>query len=78
MQAIVNEAVTKSAPIANRQVGTITADIVKAAAPSGESPLGNLIADSQLAATRLGRRADRADEPRRGPRRPDVRVVAGG
>ena len=50
-QAIVDEAVTKSAPIANRQVGTITANIVKAAAPSGESPLGNLIADSQLAAT---------------------------
>jgi 5'-nucleotidase len=50
-QAIVNEAVAKAAPIANRQVGTITADIVKAPAPSGESPLGNLIADSQLAAT---------------------------
>jgi 5'-nucleotidase len=51
VQAIVDEAVTKSAPIANRQVGTITADILKAAVPSGESPLGNLIADSQLAAT---------------------------
>jgi 5'-nucleotidase len=51
VQTTVNDAVTKSAPIANRQVGTITADIVKAAAPSGESPLGNLIADSQLAAT---------------------------
>jgi 5'-nucleotidase len=50
-QAIVDEAVAKSAPIANRQVGTITADIVKTPAPSGESPLGNLIADSQLAAT---------------------------
>jgi 5'-nucleotidase len=49
--AIVDSAVTKSAPIANRQVGTITADIVRAAAPSGESPLGNAIADSQLAAT---------------------------
>jgi 5'-nucleotidase len=51
VQTTVNDAVTKSAPIANRQVGTITADIVRAAAPSGESPLGNLIADSQLAAT---------------------------
>ncbi|MFL6127820.1 MAG: bifunctional metallophosphatase/5'-nucleotidase [Mycobacteriales bacterium] len=51
VQAIVSEAVTKSAPIANRRVGTITADIVRAARPSGESPLGNLIADSQLAAT---------------------------
>ena len=51
VQAIVTEAVTKSAPIANQQVGTITTDIVRAAVPSGESPLGNLIADSQLAAT---------------------------
>ena len=50
-QAIVDEAVAKSAPIANRQVGTITTDIVKTPAPSGESPLGNLIADSQLEAT---------------------------
>ncbi|MDA0632699.1 bifunctional metallophosphatase/5'-nucleotidase [Nonomuraea sp. MCN248] len=40
--------------VANRPVGTITADIVNTAAPSGESPLGNLIADSQLAATRTG------------------------
>jgi 5'-nucleotidase len=52
VQAIVDEAVTKSAPIANRPVGSITADIVRAAVRSGESPLGNLIADSQLAATR--------------------------
>jgi 5'-nucleotidase len=51
VQAIVSEAVTKSAPIANQQVGTIAADIVRTAAPSGESPLGNLIADAQLAAT---------------------------
>jgi 5'-nucleotidase len=50
-QAIVDEAVAKSAPIANREVGTITTDIVKTPAPSGESPLGNLIADSQLEAT---------------------------
>jgi 5'-nucleotidase len=51
VQAIVDEAVTKAAPIANQQVGKITSDIVKAPVASGESPLGNLIADSQLAAT---------------------------
>jgi 5'-nucleotidase len=51
VQAIVTEAVAKSAPISNQRVGTITADIVRAAVASGESPLGNLIADSQLAAT---------------------------
>ncbi|GAA1632194.1 bifunctional metallophosphatase/5'-nucleotidase [Nonomuraea maheshkhaliensis] len=42
------------APVANRAVGTISADITNTAAPSGESPLGNLIADGQLAATRTG------------------------
>ncbi|MFG1941445.1 bifunctional metallophosphatase/5'-nucleotidase [Nonomuraea sp. NPDC048826] len=42
------------AEVANRPVGTITADITNTAAPSGESPLGNLIADSQLAGTRTG------------------------
>ncbi|WP_219470275.1 bifunctional metallophosphatase/5'-nucleotidase [Nonomuraea rhizosphaerae] len=42
------------APVANRAVGRITADIPNTAAPSGESPLGDLIADGQLAATRTG------------------------
>jgi len=49
--ALVDEAVSKSAPIANEQVGTISADLVRAAAPSGESPLGSVLADGQLAAT---------------------------
>jgi 5'-nucleotidase len=51
IQAIVDIAKTKVRPIANRPVGTITADILRAQVASGESPLGNLIADSQLAAT---------------------------
>jgi 5'-nucleotidase len=50
-QALVDEATNKSAPIANAQVGTITADLVRAAPESGESPLGDVIADGQLAAT---------------------------
>jgi 5'-nucleotidase len=50
-QALVDEATNKSAPIANAQVGTITADLVRAAPESGESPLGDVIADAQLAAT---------------------------
>jgi len=53
VQALVTEAVTKSAPIANRQIGTITANIVRAPVASGESPLGNLIADAQLEATQV-------------------------
>ncbi|MCL7460101.1 bifunctional metallophosphatase/5'-nucleotidase [Micromonospora echinofusca] len=40
------------APIANRVVGRISADIVRDARPSGESPLGDVIADAQLAYTR--------------------------
>jgi 5'-nucleotidase len=51
VQAIVDRAVTLSAPLANRPVGTITADLLRAAGPSGESPLGDVIADAQLAAT---------------------------
>jgi 5'-nucleotidase len=52
IQALVDLAKTKVRPIANRPVGTIAADIVKAQNPAGESPLGDLIADSQLEATK--------------------------
>ena len=52
VQAIVDKAVTKSAPLADRQVGTITADITRSAPASGEQPLGDVIADGQLAATK--------------------------
>ncbi|MFI6320990.1 bifunctional metallophosphatase/5'-nucleotidase [Nonomuraea sp. NPDC050556] len=42
------------AAVANKVVGRITADITTTAAPSGETPLGDLIADGQLAATKTG------------------------
>ena len=48
---LVDEARTKSAPIADKQVGTITADLRAAGAASGESALGDVIADAQLEAT---------------------------
>lgn len=51
VQSIVDRAKTLSAPLANRPIGSIAADILRAPVPSGESPLGNTIADSQLAAT---------------------------
>lgn len=51
VQAIIDKAVSKSAPLANRQIGRITADLVRTAGRSGESPLGDVIADAQLAAT---------------------------
>ena len=42
---------TLSAPFANRVIGRITADILRAGNAAGESALGDVIADSQLAAT---------------------------
>lgn len=41
----------KAAPRTNRVLGRISGDITRTANPAGESALGNLIADSQLAAT---------------------------
>jgi 5'-nucleotidase len=40
-----------SDPLANRVIGSITADITRAQNTAGESALGDVIADSQLAAT---------------------------
>lgn len=51
IQAIIDLAKAKSGPIANRPVGTIARDIPRAQNPAGESALGYLIADSQLAVT---------------------------
>ena len=46
------------ATVANKQVGTITADIGRAAGTSGETALGDLIADAQLAAAKTGGNAE--------------------
>jgi 5'-nucleotidase len=43
---------TAVAPIANRVVGRITQDITRTPTPAGETPLGDVIADAQLAYTR--------------------------
>lgn len=40
-----------AAPIANRVIGSITANITRATNSAGESAAGNLVADAQLAAT---------------------------
>ena len=53
-QRLIDEASAKAEPIANRPIGTITADLLRQAAPSGESPLGDVIADAQLEATAAG------------------------
>ena len=60
------------APIANRIVGSISADITRTNNAAGESALGDVIADAQLAYTAVGRGPDRLHEPGRHPRRPDV------
>lgn len=48
---LVEEYETQAAPLANRVIGNITDNITSAASSSGESSLGDFIADSQLYAT---------------------------
>jgi 5'-nucleotidase len=50
-QAIADKYREKIQPIANKVVGKITTDISRTAVTSGESPLGDVIADAQLAYT---------------------------
>jgi 5'-nucleotidase len=50
-KALADKYRTAVAPIANRVVGAISGDIVRDARPNGESPLGDVIADAQLAYT---------------------------
>jgi 5'-nucleotidase len=52
VQALVEQYVAAAAPLANRVVGRIQGDLTRTATPLGESALGNVIADAQLAATR--------------------------
>ncbi len=51
VQALIGKFVTDIAPIAERQVGTITADITRVAGPNGESALGDVSGDAFVAAT---------------------------
>jgi 5'-nucleotidase len=51
VQAVVNQYVTASAPLANQVIGTIQADLSRTGNAVGESALGDVIADAQLAAT---------------------------
>lgn len=50
--ALVDRYAAAAAPLAQREVGRLTAPVLRTPARSGESALGNLIADAQLAATR--------------------------
>ena len=58
LTALVADYQTIAAPIANRVIGSISADILRAPNSAGESPLGDVIADAQLAATEAADRGD--------------------
>jgi 5'-nucleotidase len=58
MQALIARYNTLAAPIANEPIGHISADITRTSVTSGENPLGNLIADAQLADTDDADRGD--------------------
>jgi 5'-nucleotidase len=51
VQAVVDQYLTASAPLANQVIGRIQGDLTRAGSPFGESTLGDVIADAQLAAT---------------------------
>jgi 5'-nucleotidase len=51
LTALINKYNALVAPIANRVIGSITTDITSTPSAAGESTLGDLIADGQLAAT---------------------------
>ncbi|HSL27615.1 MAG TPA: bifunctional metallophosphatase/5'-nucleotidase [Anaerolineales bacterium] len=51
LTALIDRYNTIAAPLANRVIGSITADITSTANAAGESALGDVIADGQLAAT---------------------------
>lgn len=51
VQAVVNQYVTASAPLANQVIGRIQGDLTRTPSVFGESALGDVIADAQLVAT---------------------------
>jgi 5'-nucleotidase len=51
IQAVVDQYLTASAPLSNRVIGRIQGDLTRTPSPLGESALGDVIADAQLAAT---------------------------
>jgi len=49
--AVVQQYVTAAAPLANKVIGTIQGDLTRTGSATGESTLGDVIADAQLTAT---------------------------
>jgi 5'-nucleotidase len=70
LKSLVDAYAAIAAPLANRKVGSITGEISNKLEASGESPLGDLVADAQLAATRESAGAQIAFMNRGGIRAP--------
>jgi 5'-nucleotidase len=51
IRSLIADYTTAVAPLANQVIGTVAAPLTNAAGPSGEEPAGDLIADSEYAAT---------------------------
>jgi 5'-nucleotidase len=51
VKALIDKYDALSAPLANQIIGTVTADLTEFETPAGESALGDVIADAQLAST---------------------------
>ena len=51
VQKVVDQYVAAAAPLANRVIGRIQGDLTRTGSPQGETTLGDVIADAQLAAT---------------------------
>jgi 5'-nucleotidase len=51
VRSVVKQYVDAAAPLANQTIGHIQGDLTRTASPQGESTLGDVIADGQLAAT---------------------------
>ena len=52
VQSVVTQYLTASAPLANRVVGSITADLTRTPSTLGETTMGDVIADAQYEATK--------------------------
>ena len=52
VKALVDQYVAAAAPLANKVIGKIQGDLTRTPSPQGESTLGDVIADAQLAATK--------------------------
>jgi 5'-nucleotidase len=79
VERLISQYAAAAAPLAQRTVGSLTASVTRSQAASGESALGNLVADAQLAATSAAERGGaQIALMNPGGVRADLNVPAGG